>query len=148
RAFPTLCSGTERQLLGRLPGSGPASDAAVFRTTVGARARPLHDHGAVRARGETARYRNGYYERDFVTRLGTLRLSICADAQEELSARGDRQVSASGGGGMPADPGSVSTRDQHAAGGTNRSHHEWRSGQSANGVAADSRSGRGGQAVP
>jgi transposase-like protein len=54
-----------------------SSVATVVRAAVGAATRSLFWLGAVRtAAGATASYRNGYYERDFVTRFGTIRLRI------------------------------------------------------------------------
>lgn len=44
-----------------------------------------------------ARYRNGYYERDFVTRFGSMRLRICPRPGKELSAQRAGTVSAAGG---------------------------------------------------
>ena len=40
------------------------------------------------ARGAHREYRNGYYERDFVTRFGTIRLRIARDPRQELSSSG------------------------------------------------------------
>src|SRR5580704_2938008 len=48
-------------------------------------------------------YRNGYYERDFVTRLGTIRLRV-AHPGEKFSAARTGTVSATGGEGGDVDP--------------------------------------------
>jgi hypothetical protein len=63
-----------------------AGVAAVFRTAVGAAARPLFlvpsaTHGG---RGRRRVYRNGYYERDFVTRFGTIRLRIARTREKSF----------------------------------------------------------------
>ena len=91
-------------------------------------------------------YRNGYYERDFVTRFGTIRLH-CPHPGEELSAAGTGEVSAPGPGAGDVDSGSVFARHLDPPGGTGGGHAERRSGERANRLATDARSGRGGAAV-
>jgi hypothetical protein len=55
--------------------------ATVFRAAVGAAERPILPWGQhERRRGKRRVYRNGYYERDFVTWFGTIRLSVSATA--------------------------------------------------------------------
>jgi hypothetical protein len=100
-----------------------------------------------RRRGQRRIYRNGYYERDFVTRFGTIRLRIGRNPREELSAAGAAAISAAGRGSLAADPGSVSARDLDPAGGTSGGHHDGRDGKRADGVEVDAGSGRGGAAV-
>ena len=75
--------------------------------------------GGMNAGGETDGFtRDGYYERDFVTRFGTIRLRI-AHTRGKTFAGGTEAISAAGGGGFVVDPGtSFSARDQHAAGGS------------------------------
>src|ERR1700683_4866071 len=99
-----------------------------------------------RRRGRRRIYRNGYYERDFVTRFGTIRLRI-AHPREELSAGGAAAISAAGRRSFVADPGSVSSRDQHPAGRAGGGHHHGRDGKCADRVQAYAGSGRGGAAV-
>lgn len=44
-----------------------------------------------RRRGKRRVYRNGYYERDFVTRFGTIRLRIARTREESFLPRGLRR---------------------------------------------------------
>jgi transposase-like protein len=63
--------------------------AEVFRTAIGAAAGPVFDLGTLRApRGKRRRYRNGYYERDFVTRFGTIRLRIARTREKSFLSVG------------------------------------------------------------
>jgi hypothetical protein len=57
----------------------------VFRGGITAGARPVCGDGELRAREKRRSYRNGFYVRDFVTRLGTLRLRVAR-------SRGDVQT--------------------------------------------------------
>jgi hypothetical protein len=51
----------------------------VFRTGIGAAGRPFLGWAPYeRRRGKRRDYRNGYYERDFVIRFGTIRLRVPA----------------------------------------------------------------------
>ena len=50
-------------------------------------------------------YRNGFYERDYVTCFGTIRLLHCAQPREELPAGRAAALSAAGRGSGAADPG-------------------------------------------
>src|SRR5438552_15881636 len=71
----------------------------------------------------------------------------CAYSREELSAPWFATVSAAGGGGFAVDPGGIFARDQHAAGGAGSGHPDRRSGERADGLETDPRSGRGGSPV-
>jgi mutator family transposase len=80
------------------------------------------DRYAVRAvyqrrRSRQQPYRNGYYERDFVTSFGTIRLRIAGTREKSFLPGGAAAVSAASGRGVDADPGSVLAWDQHAASG-------------------------------
>jgi hypothetical protein len=61
--------------------------------------------------------RNGYYERDFVTSFGTIRLRIARTREKSLLPGGAAAVSAASGRGVDVDPGSILAWDQHAASG-------------------------------
>ena len=92
-------------------------------------------------------YRNGYYERDFVTRFGTLRLRIARTRKRgflpEVLQKFQRR----------AEEVSLLIREaflrgiSHPAGGAAGGHPDGRTGQPANRLALDPRSGRGGAAV-
>src|SRR5579884_590894 len=98
--------------------------------------------------GEKRRgYRNGFYERDFVTRLGTLRLRV-ALARPKLSAAGPGAISTAGGGRDAADSGGVLARHLDAAGGTGGSDPHRRGGERADGLEAEPASGPFGEGVP
>src|SRR6266403_1668867 len=71
----------------------------------------------------------------------------CAYSREEFSAPWFATVSAAGGGGLAVDPGGIFARDQPAAGGVGRGHPDRRSGERADGLETDPRSGRGGSPV-
>ena len=91
-------------------------------------------------------YRNGYYERDFVTRFGTSGCGLRAPGSRTFCP-GAGEVSAAGAGGGAADPGGVSARHLHPASGAGGGHAHGRIGERANRFATDARSGRGGAAV-
>src|SRR6202167_5309147 len=55
-----------------------------------------------RRRGKRRDYRNGYYERDFVTRFGTIRLRIARTRGKSFLPVGLRRFQRRGGGGGPA----------------------------------------------
>ena len=80
--------------------------------------------------------RNGFYERDYVTPLGAIRLGA-ADPQAFVPAAGDRDPAAARAGNRRADPANLSTGDFHACrrprgGAINR-----RAGQCADRLATD-----------
>src|SRR5205823_10702834 len=52
-----------------------------------------------RRRGRRRVYRNGYYERDFVTRFGTIRLRVARTRAESFLPRGLQPFQRRGGGG-------------------------------------------------
>src|SRR3989442_12403400 len=52
-------------------------------------------------------YRNGYYERDFVTRFGTLRLRVARTREKSFLPRGLQPFQRRGGGGLLVVPGGV-----------------------------------------
>src|SRR6266566_9278904 len=97
-----------------------------------------------RRRGRRRVYRNGYYERDFVTRFGTIRLRVARTREKSFLPRGLQPFQPAGGGGLAVDPGGIFARDQHAAGGAGSGHPDRRSGERADGLETDPRSGRGG----
>src|SRR3989454_3637252 len=77
RALPTLLGRDEREFLGGSERAEEVSMAAVFRAAIETAAGPLFRLGAVERGARPRRdYRNGYYERDLVTRFGTIRLRI------------------------------------------------------------------------
>src|SRR2546423_4338187 len=53
----------------------------------------------VRRRGQRRVYRNGYYERDFVTRFGTIRLRIARTREKSFLPVGLRRFQRRAGGG-------------------------------------------------
>jgi len=81
-----------------------------------------------RRRGKRRVYRNGYYERDFVTRFGTIRLRIARTREKSFLPGGAEAISAAGRRGLAADPGDVFAGHQHAASGTGGGHHHGRDG--------------------
>src|SRR2546421_3401780 len=60
-----------------------------------------------RRRGRRRVYRNGYYERDFVTRFGTIRLRVARTREKSFLPRGLQPFQRRGGGGAPLSPGGV-----------------------------------------
>src|SRR5260221_8882858 len=62
-------------------------------------------------------YRNGYYERDFVTKFGTLRLRVARTRKRGFLPEVVQEVSAPRRGRHAADPGGVSARHLHPASG-------------------------------
>src|SRR3989454_3103887 len=54
-----------------------------------------------RRRGQRRVYRNGYYERDFVTRFGTIRLRIARTREKRFLPRGLQPFQRRAGGGAP-----------------------------------------------
>jgi hypothetical protein len=92
-------------------------------------------------------YRNGYYERDFVTRLGTIPAAHSAHAGEKLSAAGAGTVSAAGRGCGHADPGGVFAWHLDPASGAGGGHADRRSGKSTDGIEVDPRPVRRGETV-
>src|ERR1017187_4010084 len=63
-----------------------------------------------RRSGKRRDYRNGYYERDFVIRFGTLRLRVARTREKSFLPRGIERFQRRGGGGAPAIPGGVLRR--------------------------------------
>src|SRR2546422_5844891 len=57
-----------------------------------------------RRRGRRRVYRNGYYERDFVTRFGTIRLRVARTREKSFLPRGLQPFQRRGGGGAPVRP--------------------------------------------
>src|SRR2546427_285902 len=55
-----------------------------------------------RRRGRRRVYRNGYYERDFVTRFGTIRLRVARTREKSFLPRGLQPFQRRGGGGLLA----------------------------------------------
>src|SRR2546430_2005511 len=53
-----------------------------------------------RRRGRRRVYRNGYYERDFVTRFGTIRLRVARTREKSFLPRGLQPFQRRGGGGL------------------------------------------------
>jgi hypothetical protein len=86
-------------------------------------------------------YRNGYYERDFVTVLGTLRLRIARTRGQSFLPAGLEAFQRRAPEGINADSGSLFARHQHPSGRTSSSDRDWRSGQCADGLEADARFG-------
>lgn len=73
------------------------------RLSIEARDRYLGVHEYER-RPERIDARNGFYERDFVTRLGTVRVRGGPHSPAGVSAIGPRSAGTAGGGGAAADP--------------------------------------------
>src|SRR5207245_3221105 len=100
-----------------------------------------------RRRGRRRIYRNGYYERDFVTRFGTIRLRIARTREKSFLPVGLRRFQ------RRAEEVSwlireaflrgISTRQVGPGGG----HHHGRDSKRADGVEADAGFGRGGAPV-
>jgi hypothetical protein len=90
-----------------------------------------------RRRGKRRDYRNGSYERDFVTRFGTIRLRIGRTRDKSFLPVGLRRFSEACRRGFVADPGSVFAGNQHAASGTGGGDHHRRNGKRPDGVEAD-----------
>src|SRR5205814_7621693 len=138
----------EREFLGRFVRADEASLAAVFRAAVGAATRSLFGLGAVRtAAWPTASLSQRLLRAGFCDPLRHHPAAGCAYSREELSAPWFATVSAAGGGGLAVDPGGIFARDQHAAGGAGSGHPDRRSGERADGLETDPRSGRGGSPV-
>ena len=91
--------------------------------------------------GPSKRYRNGFYERDWVTKFGTIRLRIARTRDKELFADGAAGVPTPGRGGGVTDPRGLSARHQYAPSGPNRSDDYGRTGECTDGIAADSQPG-------
>jgi Transposase, Mutator family len=91
----------------------------------------------VRAQNQRRVYRNGYYERDFVTRFGTLRLRIARTREKSFLPWRSRTISAAGGRGIAVDSGSVLARHQHSASGAGGGYADRRSSERADGIEAD-----------
>src|SRR2546425_6496282 len=70
-----------------------------------------------RRRGRRRVYRNGYYERDFVTRFGTIRLRVARTREKSFLPRGLQPFQRRGGGGSPFFPGGVFCGVRPRAGG-------------------------------
>src|SRR5438132_13729306 len=104
-----------------------------------------------RRRGRRRVYRNGYYERDFVTRFGTIRLRVARTREKSFLPRGLQPFQRRGEEVSllirEAFLRGISTRDQHAAGGAGSGHPDRRSGERADGLETNPRSGRGGSPV-
>ena len=63
-------------------------------------------------------YRNGYYERDFVNRLGTLRLRVARTRGKSFLPRALEPFQRRAADVAMLNPGGIFARYQHAAGGT------------------------------
>src|SRR5438128_11799702 len=85
-------------------------------------------------------YRNGYYERDFVTRFGTLRLRIARTRGKSFLPGGLQRFQRRGRG-FDVNPRGLSARHQHAAGGASGGRAERRRGECGDGFEADARCG-------
>src|SRR3989442_4725635 len=70
-----------------------------------------------RRRGRRRVYRNGYYERDFVTRFGTIRLRVARTREKSFLPRGLQPFQRRGGGGLVFFPGGVFWGGSARAGG-------------------------------
>jgi len=66
------------------PVRGDEAGVEVFRTAVGASAGFSGWGSYERRAGKLRRYRDGYYERDFVTRFGTIRLRIARTREKSF----------------------------------------------------------------
>ncbi len=73
-----------------------------------------------RRRGQRRDYRNGYYERDFVTRFGTLRLRIARTREQSFLPVGLRRFQRRAEEVVAFDPGGILAWDQHATGAQQR----------------------------
>src|SRR5437879_4416593 len=125
-----------------------ADCALLLRAAVGAATRSLCGLGAVRtAAWPTASLSQRLLRAGFCDPLRHHPAAGCAYSREELSAPWFATVSAAGGGGLAVDPGGIFARDQHAAGGAGSGHPDRRSGERADGLETDPRSGRGGSPV-
>src|SRR3972149_6634055 len=93
-------------------------------------------------------YRHGYYERGFVTRCGTLRLRIAPTRGGGVSAERVAGFSGAGRRGHAADPGSLSTGDFDAEGGSRHRYRDRGAGERADGLDADPEPGPAGETVP
>ena len=97
-----------------------------------------------RRRGKGRRYRNGYYERDFVTRFGTIRLRIARTREKSFLPVGLQRFP------RRAEEVSLLIREAvfaghfDAASGTGGGHDHRGNGECADGVEANPRFGRGG----
>src|SRR2546421_1529077 len=60
-----------------------------------------------RRRGRRRVYRNGYYERDFVTRFGTIRLRVARTREKSFLPRGLQPFQRRAAGGLAVVPGGV-----------------------------------------
>src|SRR2546421_7453610 len=60
-----------------------------------------------RRRGRRRVYRNGYYERDFLTRFGTIRLRVARTREKSFLPRGLQPFQRRGGGGSLVVPGAL-----------------------------------------
>ena len=90
-----------------------------------------------RRRGRRRVYRNGYYERDFVTRFGAIRLRIARTREKSFLPVGLRRFQRRAEEVSLLMPGSVFARDLDPGGGPSSSHHHGRDGECADGVEAD-----------
>src|SRR5258708_7654476 len=124
----------------------------VWKQLLEADSRRQRDRYAVRELYQRRRslrqpYRNGYYERDFVTRFGAIRLRVARTRGKSFLPCGIEPFAAACQGGGTADPGSIFARHQHAAGGAGSGAVDGRGGERDHGVEADARSGRSGAPV-
>ena len=114
-----------------------------WNTAIAAGPRPVDGVGSLSTgRRRSGEYRNGFYERDYVTRMGTIRLRIARTRNKNFLPPGLRRVSAAGRRGSDADPGGFSARHQHAPGGTGGGDSDRRSGERANGFYSDPEPGQ------
>ncbi len=146
--FQHFVSELKESFWGDLHGQVQQSMRSSFSSAVGAAARPVH--GRVRAiagRSRGAIIATAITSAILLPASETLRLRIARTRKRRLSAGGAGEVSAPGSGGVAADPRGLPARHLDPAGGAGGGHADRRSGQSADGVAADPRPGRGGAAV-
>jgi putative transposase len=90
-----------------------------------------------RRRGKRRVYRNGYYERDFVTRFGTIRLGIARTREKSFLPVGRRRFQRRAEEVSLLIREAFFARDQHPAGGSGSGDHDRRNGKRADGVEAD-----------
>ena len=98
-------------------------------------------------RGQRIDYRNGFYERDYVTRLGTIRLRIARTRGQNFLPKGWRNFSAGRGHG-DLDSGSLSAGHFDATGRPHRGDPDGRAGECTNRFQAGHGIRSGGRAVP
>jgi putative transposase len=92
RAFPTFSGGDEREFVGAICTGRRAKPGRSFLSCNRSGNGTDFPAGGYERRREKRRdYRNGYYERDFVTRFGTIRLRIARTRQKSFLRVGLRR---------------------------------------------------------